>query len=178
MGQLVLLVVATAWAAVLIPPLMRSRIENRPNSSVSDFRRQLNRLQSSVPARAGGSMRPVGRPLAPSPLYRQAAAGRPGMRPASVQSLRAPAPDHSSAMRRHSDVATRRLSPAAERRRRRTNVLFSLLMLSGSTLFLAATTKATLMLYLFAMSFLALCGYMYLLAQIRQRNQPGSHFGW
>jgi hypothetical protein len=95
-----------------------------------------------------------------------------------VQSLRAPAPDHSAPLRRHSDVTLRRISPAAERRRRRTNVLFSLLMLSGSTLFLAATTKATLMLYLFAISFLALCGYMYMLAQIRQRNQPSSHFGW
>jgi hypothetical protein len=49
MGQLVLLVVAAAWAAVLIPPLLRSRVENRPNSSVTDFRRQLNRLQSTVP---------------------------------------------------------------------------------------------------------------------------------
>ena len=57
MGELVLLVVAAAWAAVLIPPLLRSRIENRPNSSVTDFRRQLNRLQSTVPQRAGGSMR-------------------------------------------------------------------------------------------------------------------------
>jgi hypothetical protein len=188
MGQLVLLVVAAAWAAVLIPPLLRSRIENRPNSSVSDFRRQLNRLQSSVPARAGGSMRPVGRPLAPSPLYRQAAPGRPGVRtaprPATVRSSHhrggygSSASDHSAGMRRHSEVALRRMSPAAERRRRRTNVLFSLVLLSASTLFLAATTKATVMLYLFAIVFLALCGYMYLLAQIRQRNQPGSHFSW
>lgn len=191
MGQLVLLVVAAAWAAVLIPPLLRSRIENHPNSSVSDFRRQLHRLQSSVPARAGGSMRPVGRPLAPSPLYRQAATGRPGVRTAPRPAAQRALPsrgalgmhggssgDHSSAMRRHSDVALRRMSPAAERRRRRTNVLFSLVMLSGSTLFLAATTKATVMLYLFAIAFLALCGYMYLLAQIRQRNHPDSHFSW
>jgi len=179
MGQLVLLVVAAAWAAVLIPPLLRSRVENRPNSSVSDFRRQLNRLQSSVPARAGGSMRPVGRPLAPSPLYRQAAPGRPGVRTASRSTTRnSPGTDHSSAMRRHSEVAMRRMSPAAERRRRRANVLFALVMVSGSTLFLAATTKATVMLYLFAISFLALCGYVYLLAQIRQRNHPGSHFSW
>jgi hypothetical protein len=180
MGQLVLLVVAAAWAAVLIPPLLRSRVENRPNSSVSDFRRQLNRLQSSVPARAGGSMRPVGRPLAPSPLYRQAAPGRPGVRTATP---RTPARnsvgvDHSTAMRRHSEVAMRRMSPAVQRRRRRANVLFSLVMVSGSTLFLAATTKATVMLYLFAIAFLALCGYVYLLAQIRQRNDPGSHFSW
>lgn len=184
MGQLVLLVVAAAWAAVLIPPLLRSRIDNHPNSSVSDFRRQLNRLQSSVPARAGGSMRPVGRPLAPSPSYRQAAAGRPGVRTATrpaahrIPPSRGAGGDHGSVMRRHSDGLLRRLSPSAQRRRRRTNVLFCLAALSFSTLFLAATTKATVMLYLFAITFLALCGYIYLLAQIRQRNQPDSHFSW
>jgi hypothetical protein len=59
---------------------------------------------------------------------------------------------------------------AIEIRRRRMNVLFMLAMTVASTLFLAATTKATLMLYLFAISFLALCGYIYLLAQIRQRE--------
>ncbi len=85
MGELVLLVVAAAWAAVLIPPLLRSRIENRPNSSVTDFRRQLNRLQSTVPSRASGSMRGMARPLAPSPLQRPAAAGRPGMQPAQLR---------------------------------------------------------------------------------------------
>ena len=75
MGELVLLVVAAAWAAVLIPPLIRSRIENRPNSSVTDFRRQLNRLQSTVPSRASGPMRGMARPLTSSPLQRPAAAG-------------------------------------------------------------------------------------------------------
>ena len=77
MAQLVLLVVAAAWAAVLIPPMLRSRVENHPNSSVTDFRRQLNTLQStSTPAR--GSLRAMGRPLTQSPLQRPAAAGRPG----------------------------------------------------------------------------------------------------
>ena len=76
MGQLVLLVVAAAWAAVLIPPLLRSRIENRPNSSVSDFRDQLSSLQRAMPSR-GVAMRSMARPLAPSPLSRPAAAGRP-----------------------------------------------------------------------------------------------------
>ena len=79
MGQLVLLVVAAAWAAVLVPPLLRSRIENRPNSSVSDFRDQLSSLQRAMPSR-GVAMRSIGRPLAQSPLSRPAAAGRPGMR--------------------------------------------------------------------------------------------------
>ena len=70
MGELVLLVVAAAWAAVLIPPLLRSRIENRPNSSVTDFRRQLNKLQSAVPDRANSPMRGMARPLAQSPNQR------------------------------------------------------------------------------------------------------------
>ena len=51
MGQVVLLVVAAAWAAVLLPPLLRSRLENRPNSSVLDFRNQLSSLQRAVPGR-------------------------------------------------------------------------------------------------------------------------------
>ena len=77
MGQLLLLVVAAAWAAVLLPPLLRSRVENRPNSSVSDFRNQLSRLQRAMPTR-GVAVRTMGRPLAPSTLSRPAASGRPG----------------------------------------------------------------------------------------------------
>ncbi|MGA9278276.1 hypothetical protein, partial [Ilumatobacter sp.] len=77
MTELILLVVAAAWLAVLIPPMLRSRVENRPNSSVTDFRRQLTKLQhTATPPR--GSVRAMGRPLAQSPLSRPVAAGRPG----------------------------------------------------------------------------------------------------
>ncbi len=79
MGQLVLLVVAAAWAAVLLPPLLRSRLENRPNSSVLDFRNQLSSLQRAVPTR-GVAVRSMGRSLAPSMLSRPAASGRPDTR--------------------------------------------------------------------------------------------------
>lgn len=211
MGQLVLLVVAAAWAAVLLPPLLRSRVENRPNSSVTDFRRQLNRLQSTVPTRAGGSLRPVGRQLAPSPLQRPAAAGRPGVpqargraavgraAPASRTHANRTGDPHAGARqarsmqsasmrpRNHGDATggthrahrqshvsqsqVSRSAVASDVRRRRSNVLFMLVVAAASTLFLAATTKATVMLYVFALSFLALCGYVYLLAQIRQREQ-------
>ncbi|MFW2333259.1 hypothetical protein [Ilumatobacter sp.] len=199
MGELVLLVVAAAWAAVLIPPLLRSRIENRPNSSVTDFRRQLNRLQSTVPNRASGSMRGgMARPLAQSPLHRPAAAGRPGMRSAELRrsgsrshggrgaTATATAPREAAPRRRsHGDPTggtprpqqhrqthvTRSESASSDQtRRRRSNVLFMLVLASGSTLFLAATTKETAMLYLFAASFLGLCGFMYMLAQARQRE--------
>jgi hypothetical protein len=212
MGQLVLLVVAAAWAAVLLPPMLRSRVENRPNSSVVDFRRQLNRLQSTVPTRAGGSLRPVGRQLAPSPLHRPAAAGRPGAPAARGRAPMAREPHarthHSRSTvvhqpgsydgasmrsRRHGDVGSRdgtsghdrahrqahvRRSSASDVRRRRTNVLFMLVVATASTLFLAATTKATVMLYVFALAFLALCGYVFLLAQIRQREQQSGSANW
>ena len=64
MSKIVLLAVLAAWAAVLIPPLLRSRVENRPNSSVTDFRRQLSTLQRAVPTRTMVPMRSMGRPLA------------------------------------------------------------------------------------------------------------------
>ncbi len=69
MGQVILIVVAAAWAAVLLPPLLRNRAENRPNSSVSDFRDQLSSLQRAMPTR-GVAVRSMGRSLAPSSLSR------------------------------------------------------------------------------------------------------------
>jgi hypothetical protein len=197
MGQLVLLVVAAAWAAVLIPPLLRSRLENRPNSSVTDFRNQLSSLQRAMPSRGG--MRSMARPLAPSPLSRPAAAGRPVLRsgvrthgaparhPAQparssrtdVGSLRA----HEASVRprgdRHRGRTHRPVDPAARpqisardaMRRRRANVLFLLVLVAGCSLFLAATTKAEAMLYAFVLTFMALCGYVYLLGQLRQRER-------
>ena len=62
--------------------MLRSRIDNRPNSSVTDFRRQLSKLQSTA-APTRGSARAMGRPLAPSPLNRPAAGARPGQAPSS-----------------------------------------------------------------------------------------------
>lgn len=213
MGELVLLVVAAAWAAVLIPPLLRSRIENRPNSSVTDFRRQLNRLQSTVPNRAAGPMRGgMARPLAQSPLHRPAAAGRPGMQAAQLRrggnrahggkvATAAPAREAAPRRRSHGDptggqprpsqaqhhhqhhhrrsqIARPAASTSDQVRRRRSNVLFMLVLAAGSTLFLAATTKETAMLYLFAIAFLSLCGYMYMLAQVRQRESGSWPNDW
>ncbi len=218
MAQLVLLVVAAAWAAVLLPPMLRSRVENRPNSSVTDFRRQLNTLQSTAtPAR--GAMRPMGRPLASSPLQRPAAAGRPGhphhrqaalhgapparARTSTGRSADGPRShgahgprgqavyrthgdptggherhDHHRQTHMHRPSASRAAAPRHDVRRRRSNVLFLLLVTTGCTLFLAATTSSTLMLYVFALAFLALCGYVYLLAQLRQREAAGWSDNW
>ncbi|MDX2378575.1 MAG: hypothetical protein QNM02_02310 [Acidimicrobiia bacterium] len=224
MAKLVLLVVAAAWAAVLIPPMLRSRVDNRPNSSVTDFRRQLSKLQSTAtPGR--GPMRAMGRPLTQSPLQRPAAGARPTHphhRQASLHSgtATAPAPSRQSEpvhdaqrYRTHGDPSgaherppaadsraaqqtsrsreaqpgqhhhrqtrmARPVDPAAAVKRRRTNVLFVLVIITACTMFLAATTSSTTMLYVFALSFLALCGYVYLLAQLRQRQGVSWDDGW
>ena len=63
-------------------------------------------------------------------------------------------------------------------KRRRSNVLFLLVITTVCTLFLAGTTSSTVLLYVFALSFLALCGYVYLLAQLRQRDAAGWNDGW
>lgn len=68
--------------------------------------------------------------------------------------------------------------PRAGVRRRRSNVLLLLVLTTGCTLFLAATTSSTVLLYVFALAFLALCGYVYLLAQLRQRESSGGDDGW
>jgi len=201
MPQLVLLVVAAAWVAVLIPPMLRSRVDNRPNSSVTDFRRQLSTLQSTSAPR----MRTIGRPLAPSPLQRPAAAGRPGhphhrqaalhgsaptrTRTASARSTeRAGQPTfrtHGGGEPAHRQTHMERphepahaAAPRSDVKRRRSNVLFLLIVTTACTLFLAATTSSTVLLYAFALAFLALCGYVYLLAQLRQREASGWGDGW
>ncbi|MFK8025843.1 MAG: hypothetical protein AB8G26_17945 [Ilumatobacter sp.] len=242
MAQLILLVVAAAWLAVLLPPMLRSRVENRPNSSVTDFRRQLTRLQNTAtPPR--GAVRAMGRPLAPSPLARAAAPGRPGqptlrsgvtrhttpsemaaarsggvaapsrrsvdvdeaprfrshgdptggeVRPQARERIEAPArrrsADPSGGVRRHADPtggqprahSNRETRGAQPRQRgaevrvpakqRRANVVFVLAISTVCSLFLAATTASEFMVYVFAFSFLALTGYVYMLRQARLRE--------
>ena len=52
MSKLILLIVGAAWLAVLLPPLVRARLNGSPANSVTNFRRQLNHLES-----AGGRTR-------------------------------------------------------------------------------------------------------------------------
>ncbi len=180
MQPIVLLAVAAVWAAVIVPPLLRSRVENRPNSSVTDFRRQLSTLQRAVPTRTMVPMRSMARPLTQAPHQRQAMHGQPG------QVRRSPAqPGSRSAMQSaslsgqqrshanhdhtagHRQMHLHRVSQREVVRRRRANVLFVLVITVGISGFLAATTHANAMVYAFALSFVSLCGYCYKLVQIR-----------
>lgn len=186
MGKIVILAVAAAWAAVLLPPLLRNRMENRPGSSVTDFRRQLSTLQRAVPTRNMTAVRSMARPLAPSPLQRPAVQHRTaqvqrGQLPAAADyerrahhtgelARRAPL-EHAHAGHRQAHLAARQVSRREMVRRRRANVLFVLVIANVLTLFLAATTKAHAMVYAFALVFVSLCGYCYKLAQIRAYEQ-------
>jgi hypothetical protein len=147
-SQIILLVVGAAWAAVLIPPLVRGRYENRPNSSVVDFRRQLSTLQRSTPVRGASPMR-MARPLAQAPV-------RPVMaRPAAAptRSMRAP---------------VRGMTRQQMIRQRRQNVVLTLTLVTLGSAFIAFTTKSDLFIYVFVLSAMSLVGYCYKLSQIRR----------
>ena len=189
MQPIVLLAVAAVWAAVIIPPLLRSRVENRPNSSVTDFRRQLSTLQRAVPTRTMVPMRGMARPLAQAPQQRQlthtSLHGQPG------QVRRSPATNSASltggAQQRshggaqpdntagHRQMHLHKVSQREIVRRRRANVLFILVLTVGITGFLAATTHANAMVYAFALSFVSLCGYCYKLVQLRNYEMDRSY---
>ena len=176
MAKIVLLAVAAAWVAILVPPLLRSRLDNRAGTSVTDFRRHLSTLQRAVPTRAMSPMRAMSRPLAASPLARPAATGRPSVRSHAV--ALAEAESYTGELQRRHDrdrmvhgqrhQPARRVSQREGVRRRRMNVVFVLAMANAATLFLSATTKSSAMVYAFALAFVSLCGYCYKLAQLRQ----------
>ena len=55
MGVVVLIVLAAAWAAFLLPQILRARAEHRPSGSITDFRRQLHVLARTSPTAPGRS---------------------------------------------------------------------------------------------------------------------------
>ena len=63
-------------------------------------------------------------------------------------------------------------------KRRRMNVLLVLFVTAACTMFLAGTTQSTAMLWAFGLSFLGLCGYVYVLAQLRERESVESNNSW
>jgi hypothetical protein len=172
MQPVVLLAVAAVWAAVIIPPLLRSRVENRPNSSVTDFRRQLSTLQRAVPTRTMVPMRGMARPLTQAPQVNRTH-GHPGQvrrlaGPTAREPMQAATLDRRQGNpNHHRQMHLHRVSQRELVRRRRANVLFLLVVTVGITGFLAATTHASTMVWAFALSFVSLCGYCYKLVQIR-----------
>lgn len=63
---MVLLILAGAWAAFLLPPYVRHRREARPADSISSFRRQLSILERAAPGGRSATA-PAPRRTAPIP---------------------------------------------------------------------------------------------------------------
>jgi Flp pilus assembly protein TadB len=168
MSKLILIIVGAAWLAVLLPPMVRAKLHGSPSNSVSNFRRQLNSLESSGGRSQQGQLRNMARPLAPSQQYRSAAqrTSRPQqgalsnitgalIRPEGIRHHRAPA----------------MLTPQAMVRQRRQNLVVGLAVATAISLFLAFTTGSSAFVYLFTVSLLALVGYCYVLVQLRIKRE-------
>ncbi len=57
-------------------------------------------------------------------------------------------------------------------------MLFILAVTTACTMFLAYTTKSGVMLFAFGVSFVITCLYVYVLAQLREREQVGWDTTW
>lgn len=152
---MVLLILAVIWAAVLIPPALRRRAEGRPADTITAFHHQLAVLRRAGPhtVRAGHWMLRDGGTSTPKLSQRHVA-------------LVAPAPPRRAAPPAWSTAP--RPSARSQARRRRRDILFSLLVAAGTTLVLGAAPALRVLWMVHVVVDVLLIGYVSLL--VRQRN--------
>ena len=168
MSKLILIIVGAAWLAVLLPPMVRAKLHGSPSNSVSNFRRQLNSLESSGGRSQQGQLRNMARPLAPSQQYRGATARTSRPQQGALSNLTG-ALIRPEGVRHHRAPAL--LNPQAMVRQRRQNLVVGMAVVTGISLFLAFTTGSSAFVYLFTVSLLALVGYCYVLVQLRIKRE-------
>jgi hypothetical protein len=153
---LVLLILAVIWAAVLIPPALRRRAEGRPADTITAFHHQLAVLRRAGPhmSRAGHWMQREGGTAQARSMQRHVALVAPAAPPRAVALTAWSAP--------------RRPSARSQARRRRRDILFSLLVAAGTTLVLGAVPSLRVLWLAHVAVDLLLMGYVSLL--VRQRN--------
>jgi Flp pilus assembly protein TadB len=157
MSKLILLIVGAAWLAVLLPPILRARINNSPNMSVSAFRRNLSSLQNSNLRHSQAQLRGMSRELAPNQMRSRQASQfshltGPILRPQGTRS--------------HQPVSGEFYARELVRQRRQHTVV-GLTSATVISLFLAFTTGSIVLVYAFTLSLIALIGYCYWLVQLR-----------
>ena len=155
----VLLILAVLWAAVLVPPVLRSRSESR-RGGVGDLHSRLGALNHRrPPVRSMGARggRPPLRSVPPVQVPRSRAAGRTVRRPRPVAGAAAALP-------------SRAMTPAQKRRR---NVLVVLVVAVVVTLALALLVNPILWIVQ-GIADVLLAVYIYLLV-LRRRGALASH---
>jgi hypothetical protein len=144
---LVIMVLIVLWAAVLLPPILRSRSASG-SGGVSDFMdglRSLGRGHARHHGMGGPVLHgPVGAPRAPAPSPRH---------PIAPPMQYRPMPGGISPMQR-----------------RRRNVLVCLAVAVGLTFFAALVMRSMPFYALFLLSLVALGGYCYLLVQLKHQT--------
>jgi hypothetical protein len=178
MKLLILAILAVVWGAALIPPLLRSRSELRPNSSVNSFRRTLADM-SRIPARPGQGRRADGsyaarpaapvRALRPTPNgpSRSSAASRYGQYgPSSHADVARPLPTSG-----YSPGLARARANRAAMVRRRQNVLFTLVLVVVISAIGAITLGWPLFKLSLLVGLLLLAVYVWRLLAIRRDEQ-------
>lgn len=189
MQVLVLLVVGAIWLVVLVPPLLRSRGESRPTSSVDHFRRNLAVLQQTAPPRIN-PLQSMGRPLAGTrqnlgaaysraalkryptdPRLRRTdlALERRDMNTVASQPRRPERRDETGPLQRRDD--TRAMSRREMMRRRREQTVRMLFALSVTTAVLAFLAQSPALIYACAICVLSLFGYCGMLLRRRREAE-------
>ena len=174
MKPIVLLILVLVWGVALIPPLLRSRSDLRPGSSVASFRRTLSDM-SRIPGRNGGGQaygRPMANPASPVRAFR-ASPGQATRHSAGV--ARPESRITPSGYAAYSTGYTPGLARARANRaamiRRRQNVLFTLVtavIVSGIVGFALAVPIARTAFFI-CLVFLAV--YVWMLATLRRNEE-------
>jgi hypothetical protein len=159
MSSVILMLVGAAWLAVLLPPMIKSRLHGSPGNSMTSFRKQMSSFQSQ--GGRASNLRDLSRPLAPSPTRANRRPGQGGRGHLSGSMSR---PDRS----RQAREARRR---EFEVRQRRKNTVVGLAITTATSLFVAVTTGSTGFLSLFTFSLIATTLYCYWLRQVRIKRE-------
>ncbi len=189
---MVLVILAVMWVLVLVPPLLRSRTDGRPNTSISSFQRQLRTLQRTggYPSRGTVTYLRSAQPPSRAQAYpRQAPGyyeddgyGDGGYGYDDGRYERTPARQYQPAYRQPSRSmaqARRRAAPSSYQRealrRRRQNVLFTLMGSTFVTAVIAFGMNVPALRWLFVLSAAALVVYVLLLVQLRRAAELRSY---
>jgi hypothetical protein len=188
---LVVVILAAMWVLVLVPPLLRSRSEGRPSTSVGSFRQQLATLSRTGPdPRAARALqRSV---VSMHAASRRAPAGRhPGRAQATYYDGYDDERPHPAARgytptrvgrapaRRPAPIGYSVRSGRAEVRRRRQNVLFGLLAAAVVTALGAFAFGVSALIAVHLLVDALLVFYVYLLVQLRRaEEQRAMRYAW